>query len=115
MSRRKNRKRAYSVPVRLLNLYSCGAELFPPDEKRKLAKSMTVRPNLTCADQIEIPYYGDNDIESRKDLCSHCGDSNAAKSQVLKEQFKTVLPMCKNCGDVGKLPFTQRPYGKSKK
>ena len=26
--------------------YSCGAELFPPNEKQKLAKSMVLRPNL---------------------------------------------------------------------
>ena len=93
--------------------YSCGSELFPPGEKRKLAKSMTVRPNLSCADQIEVPYYGDNDI-GRKDLCSHCGDSNSAKAEALKQQFKTVLPMCKSCGEMGKQPFTQRPYGKNK-
>ena len=93
--------------------YSCGSELFPPGEKRKLTKSMAVRPNLSCADQIEVPYYGDNEI-GRKDLCSHCGDSNSAKAEALKQQFKTVLPMCKSCGEMGKQPFTQRPYGKNK-
>ena len=95
--------------------YSCGSELFPPEEKRKLAKAMMVRSRLSCGDQVEVPYYGDNDIAGRKDLCSHCGASNAIKSAVLKQSFKTVLPMCDNCEKEGKESFTQRPYGKGKK
>ena len=63
--------------------YSCGAELFPPNEKRKLAKSMVLRPNLACAWQIELPYYGADGI-GRNDLCSHCGDPEASVSIDLK-------------------------------
>ena len=91
--------------------YSCGSELFPPEEKRKLAKAMTLRPGLTCADQIEVPYYGESNV-GRKDLCSHCGSNNSAKSEEMIKKFKTVLPICKTCTEKGKEPFTQRPYGK---
>ena len=52
--------------------YSCGSFLFPPMEKRKLTIAMTVRLNLTCGIQVELPYYGDNGDLGRKDICSHC-------------------------------------------
>ena len=94
--------------------FSCGSELFPPEEKRKLAKAMVIRPRLSCGDQIEVPYYGDNDIVGRKDLCSHCGASNSAHSTILKTSFKTVLPVCDSCEQEGKKAFTLRPFGKGK-
>ena len=55
--------------------YTCGSHLFSPAEKRKLAVSMVLRPNLQCAMPIEICYYG-ADI-GRKDLCSHCASPEA--------------------------------------
>ena len=90
--------------------YSCGAHLFPPAEKGKLANSMVIRPNLQCAMQIEVPYYSSN--VGRKDVCSHCGRINTAINMDLKKQYKTVLPICKPCLDSKKKPFTQRPFGK---
>ena len=50
--------------------YSCEAHLFPPSEERKLAVSMKLRPNLSCAVHVEIPYYG-ADL-GRKDLFPLC-------------------------------------------
>ena len=38
--------------------FTCGAHLFQPTEKRKRAMAMILRPNLSCAMEVEIPYYG---------------------------------------------------------
>ena len=72
---------------------------------------MTVRPNLRCATQIEIPYYGST--IGRKDKCSHCGIHGCSANLELKERFKTVLPICDGCLKMEKLPFTARPYGRA--
>ena len=71
--------------------FTCGAHLFPPTEKRKMA--MILRPNLSCAMEVEIPYYGAQ--LGRTDLCSHCGDPESSVNVELKTKFKTVLPICK--------------------
>ena len=91
--------------------YSCGSFLFPPSEKRKLAKAMNVRPNLLCGMHVEIPYYGNGDLR-RSDICSHCGGINAEINSELKKKYKTVLPICDNCIKEGKTPFVARPTQK---
>ena len=93
--------------------YTCGSHLSPPDEKRKLALSLVLRPNLQCAMQVEVPYYA-SDV-GRKDICSHCGMEDTMVNLELKNSFKTVLPVCNDCVKVGKKTFTQRAYGKSAK
>ena len=90
--------------------YSCGSFLFPPTENGKLANSMIIRPNLQCAMEIEVPYYS-SDV-GRKDVCSHCGRTDAAVIMDLKKQYKTVLPIGKPCQNSGKKPFTHRQFGK---
>lgn len=92
--------------------YTCGSHLFPPTEIRKLALSMALRPNLQCAMQIEISYYG-SDI-GRKDLCSHCAMEGGIVDAELKKRFKTVLPICDQCVANKKEAYTQRPYGPKK-
>ena len=93
--------------------YSCETFLFSPDNKFKTAGSLCIRSSLHCAMKTEVLYYG-SDID-RADKCSHCRGSNAVVSQELKQELKTVLPMCKPCLNNGKWPFTQRPYGKGEK
>ena len=93
--------------------YTCGSDIFPPDEKRKLALSLVLRPDLQCAMQVEVPYYASHIGE--KDICSHCGTTNTPTNVELKKKFKTVLPICSRCLEVGKQAFTQRPFGKPAK
>ena len=90
--------------------YSCGSFLFPPSEKGKTAQTLCIRPNLQCAMQIELPYYGSE--VGRADKCSHCGGNNGVIDAELKKKFKTVLPICQDCTGERKVSFTQRPYGK---
>ena len=92
--------------------YTCGSHLFSPNDKRKLALSMVLRPNLQCAMQVEVSYYG-SDV-GRRDICSHCGIEGAIVDAELKKCFKTVLPMCDHCKEIGEKTFTQRPFGKTK-
>ena len=73
---------------------------------------MVLRPNLQCAMQIELCYYG-ADI-GRKDLCSHCATEDAIVCVELKKKYKTVLPICDDCKEKGKKPFTAREFGKVK-
>ena len=93
--------------------YSCEAFLFLPDKKFETAGILCIRPSLHCTMKTEVLYYGS--AVGRADKCSHCRGSNAVVSQELKQELKTVLPMCKPCLNNGKWPFTQRPYGKGEK
>ncbi|XP_070559193.1 uncharacterized protein [Ptychodera flava] len=90
------------------NDYTCGAELSPPDHR--LHEKVALRPHLSCAVPVEIPYYG-ADV-GQKDVCAHCGCDEAQIDAELKKQYKTVLPMCNACHELGKMPITYRPFGK---
>ena len=92
--------------------YSCGSELFPPNEA-SILQSLTIKSHLSCNQPIEVAYYG-SDV-GRKDLCAYCASANAHKDAALTKKFKTVLPICEACIADGKDVVTQRPYGKSAK
>ena len=63
--------------------------------------------NITCSLPVEISYYGTN--LGRNDICCHCGIEEAETNLHLKESFQTVLPLCKDCEKIGKVPIVQRP------
>jgi hypothetical protein len=87
--------------------YTCGSPILPPEHN--LVNKVTVRPDLSCAQPMEIPYYSSN--LGRKDLCGICGTEESLSPLELKQQFKTVLPICNSCTAQCKSPITQRPYG----
>ncbi|KAL8607708.1 hypothetical protein ACOMHN_039382 [Nucella lapillus] len=91
--------------------YSCGSHLFPPAAEL-LVNNLAIKTQITCANPIELSYYA-ADL-GRKDLCAYCGTQDAYTDAELKQKFKTVLPMCDPCMQEGKLPITQRPFGKKK-
>ena len=76
--------------------YTCGAVM--------------VRASLTCAMPVEIPNYGSE--LGRRDICALCAAEEAETDQELKKKYKTVLPICITCKEVGKTPVIQRPFGK---
>ena len=90
--------------------YTCGSPILPP--KHYLVKKVSCRPNLQCGTHIEIPYYSPTVSVGRKDLCCVCAIEEAVASNDLKKQFKTVLPLCRDCEIKGKSPVKLRPYGK---
>ena len=75
-------------------------DLFPLDEKHKLAKSMLLCPWLLCVDQIEVPCYGNNDIR-QYDLCSYCGAFNSVKC-FTEEKFQNRHPNVRQVRGNGK-------------
>ncbi|KAL8593751.1 hypothetical protein ACOMHN_032357 [Nucella lapillus] len=77
-----------------------------------LVNNLAIKTQITCANPIELSYYA-ADL-GRKDLCAYCGTQDAYTDAELKQKFKTVLPMCDPCMQEGKLPITQRPFGKKK-
>ena len=84
--------------------------MFPPDQSPSLLKGLEVKLTLSCAHPVELAYYAAE--LGRRDLCAHCGDENAHLDTELKKRYKTVLPMCDACEQVGKQPIVQRPFGK---
>ncbi len=66
-----------------------------------------VRIAMNCGDPIEVSYYSGKDI-GRPDVCCYCGEEGAERDQELVKKYKTVLPMCKTCGE-HKQPIVKRP------
>ena len=93
--------------------YSCGSALFPPSVSANLKQSMCLRPNLQCILSVEISYYG-SELGIRKDICAFCGIEEAFTNADLKQQYKTVLPLCDECKAEGKMPILKGPFGKRK-
>ena len=88
--------------------YSCGAQVTAP--ACALHGKVMIRSHLTCAAPVEVPYYSSN--IGRKDICTFCANIDAEVDPCLKASFKTVLPICKDCRQQGRVPETMRPYGK---
>ena len=88
--------------------YTCGAPITPP--KHSLHGKVVTRKNIICALPVEIPSYGTD--FGRNDICCHCGNEEAETNLLLKASFQTVLPMCKDCEKLGKVPVVQKPFGK---
>ena len=66
-----------------------------------------VRLSLTCASQIEVPYYSSR--VGMPETCVHCGQTGGSRPQDLVRQFKVVLPVCKDCLEKGKKHITRLP------
>lgn len=92
------------------NHYTCGASLFAPGSD--LHDTIVVRASMTCANPIEVQYYGAS-IVSFPPICFHCG---AAEEYLLKneeiaaleQKFAVVRPICRQCRSSGKLPATRQ-------
>jgi len=88
--------------------FSCGAPLLPPNHSMK--NLLVVRPAISCASPVEIPYYGAQ--LGPVDICAFCGGEKADPKTDLKKKFKTVLPICNMCKNNGLQAIVARPYGK---
>ena len=109
---RLNRRQELQLALLISDFeYTCGSPLTPPDNQ--LHGSLLVRLSLDCSSTIETPYYSAS--VGRHDICYFCGATDALVDANLKEKFKTVLPVCKNCTDKGHAHPCFRPYGKNVK
>ena len=79
--------------------YTCGSHLFPPDENRKLALALILKPNLQCVMEVEVLYYA-SDI-GRPDICSHCGTEDAIINMEIKKEVQDC-PTHMRCLCVGR-------------
>ena len=77
--------------------YTCGSQLIPQGHHMYRVQA---RLALTCGDTVEVPYYS-CDL-GRADICCHCAASGAERDPILRQQFKTVLPVCNDCLEKGK-------------
>ena len=90
--------------------YSCGSHITAPEDP--LHGKIHIRLGLQCGTPVEIPYYS-SDI-GVKNLCCFCAAPNGEVKRDLRQKYKTVLPICLDCEQMGMEPVCQRPYGKAK-
>lgn len=88
--------------------FTCGSPLTPP--QHSLHGKLVTKMNINCGSPMEIAYYSSS--TGRRDICYYCGATEAETNMELKKEFKTVLPLCKTCKDMGRQVTTLRPYGK---
>ncbi|XP_078327779.1 uncharacterized protein LOC144623250 [Crassostrea virginica] len=91
--------------------YTCGSPVTPPEHA--LHGKLFTRMNIHCGSPMEVAYYSSS--IGRRDICYYCGATDAEANVELKKEFKTVLPLCQTCKDIGRQVATLRPYGKKSK
>lgn len=69
--------------------------------------------NINCGSPMEIAYYSSS--TDRRDICYFCGATEAETNMELKKEFKTVLPLCKTCKDMGQQSLPYDPMAKNQK
>ncbi|WAR27046.1 hypothetical protein MAR_012750 [Mya arenaria] len=87
--------------------YTCGAPITPPESS--LHGKYVARQMLVCNTPLELAYYSSN-ISSPKDTCAHCGIGEGVVDLQLKKRYKTVLPLCEQCKESGKMAIVHRPF-----
>ena len=92
--------------------FTCGSHLLPPDSPQYMLL-LSTKGNINCAHPIEVAFYGAD--MGRKDLCCLCASPEGVTDPLLKEHFKTVLPIRDACRSEGKSTVTLRPFGKTNK
>ena len=85
-------------------LYVCGSPLSTDPQA-----PWVVRRALTYESPVEITYYGSKKFSN---LCCFCCNPDCYVNQELKQNYQTVLPICRTCESKEKLPVTR---GKLKK
>ena len=79
--------------------YVCGAQLpltLTSDEQLPV-----VHEGINCNSPVEFAY-----------TCAYCGSDDCTIGQALKEQFQTVLPICRECCASGSKPITRGMFRK---
>ena len=87
--------------------YVCGAQLpltLTSDEQLPV-----VREGINCNSLVEFAYYSSKKF---KNVCAYCGSDDCTIDQAFKEQFQTVLPICRECCASGSKPITRGMFRK---
>jgi hypothetical protein len=87
--------------------FTCGSPLVVSGHP--LHNVIHARQPMNCADPVEVPYY--TAAFGRVDICAHCAVPDCVADADLRSRFKTVLPCCASCFELGFRPLCYRPYG----
>ncbi|CAB4387215.1 unnamed protein product [Rhizophagus irregularis] len=81
---------------KISNTYSCGAPVFPDDHYLK--ELIFVCTQISCDSLIEILYYSSCKLGNYP-ICYYCGEREdlVTSSQSLRERFKQIYPLYKEC------------------
>lgn len=106
-SRKKLDNRQTRTLNRVINMYGssyiCGCVITPEDSI--LNGLVFTRLALTCSSIIEIQYYTADKLNFNRSLCCYCGVSGTEVSAEDRKLYKTCLPICNACVEVGRKPI----------
>jgi hypothetical protein len=86
------------------NNYVCGAPLFPPDHT--LAKTVVVRPSLTCITKLETHYVA---RQLGPPVCGNCGETDLAVLCEPSTQLQVAVSPARTCS--GALQLISHSHG----
>ena len=92
-------------------IYICGMQPLEPDNP--MHKLIISRDGLECHDHVEFDYYSHpyhNAEWFKATICAYCAGSSGHDGVVdehLREEWKSLLPVCQACRDDGALPLTR--------
>jgi hypothetical protein len=92
-------------------LYICGMQPLEPDNL--MHTIIIARDGLECHDHVEFDYYThpyQNAEWFKAAMCAYCASSSGLDGFVdapLREQWKSLLPVCQDCRDAGALPLAR--------
>ena len=92
-------------------LYVCGMQPLEPDNP--MHKLIIARDGLECHDPMEFEYYNHpyhNAEWFKASMCAYCAGTSGHEGfvdEILREQWKSLLPVCQACRDEGALPLTR--------
>ncbi|XP_071161424.1 uncharacterized protein [Mytilus edulis] len=68
---------------------------------------VNVRLQIDCNTHVEFPYYAST--LAQPDICAFCAAVGATKNQDAIKTHRIVLPVCRDCVVIGKLPPKRNP------
>ena len=90
--------------------FVCGMQPFDPDHE--MYGVICARESLECHDPIEFEYYSNPRTSADwcdTSLCAYCAGTcgTGYVDEELRLEYKTVLPVCKECRDDGAQPLAR--------
>ncbi|CAC5383169.1 unnamed protein product [Mytilus coruscus] len=85
--------------------YCCGSVITP--EGDALEGVVNVCLQIDCNTHVEFPYYAST--LAQPDICAFCAAVGATKDQDAIKTHRIVLPVCRDCVIIGKLPPKRNP------
>ncbi|XP_052057746.1 uncharacterized protein LOC127698366 [Mytilus californianus] len=68
---------------------------------------VNVHLQIDCNTHVEYPYY--DSTLAQPDICAFCVAVGATRDQDAIKSYRIVLPVCRDCVIIGKLPPKRNP------